>query len=509
MRRRSAGLILALLVTAGLYSDDGAWNSAFTLGSGPIYAPEASGLISLKKEVLIFDGRETAAHFLFENASSRPLAVECAFPVTILIETAGPEGSFRSPPQEKGSPVYPRIRDYLTVTASGTIPDTEENNTPRYLSEGESPPFIAIAIEADEAPVPIDAILLEPRVSREPPETRLTFHYRHKITFPPQSETSVTVVYRAPLLAGDYGGGEGRYYRWDYIIGTGGTWSGPIEDFYLLLPSSWKGKPTEFPLIHSDEAVEIRYVSDYEPESGERFELTGKEESLLSSITAFEKLITNCLRAPQRVSPPRPAALGLLRNIDSSDYLPEKADLYAPEGIYPDIGFGPERAFDSLHQSAWCEGVPGDGAGSWIAWDLARPVSGLTLRNGYNRMLFSDSFFSSPFYRDHLAEKAPGRGDYFLLNNRVRQLDILREEGGTFTRLYSLALRDSRNIQSFPVLPLPAGRYRAVIKSIYPGTLWQDTCLGEITFHEGALELKRDPFFRRALEGKLFLEKFP
>ena len=84
---------------------------------------------------------------------------------------------------------------------------------------------------------------------------------------------------------------------------------------------------------------------------------------------------------------------------------------------------------------------------------------------------------------------------YFAKNNRVKALDLVRDDG---TPVERLRLADTREIQRFNVT-LPPGTYRAVIADVYPGSRWNDTCLGEMTFIPGTAvgfdELNRDGFF--------------
>ena len=88
---------------------------------------------------------------------------------------------------------------------------------------------------------------------------------------------------------------------------------------------------------------------------------------------------------------------------------------------------------------------------------------------------------------------------YFEKNNRVSTLELQKDNG---EKAAVLRLADSRELQYFAVSLAP-GTYRAVIASVYPGSKWKDTCLGELRFYPGpvgaaAAELSRlaaEPFF--------------
>jgi hypothetical protein len=89
---------------------------------------------------------------------------------------------------------------------------------------------------------------------------------------------------------------------------------------------------------------------------------------------------------------------------------------------------------------------------------------------------------------------------YFEKNNRVKTLDLVHDDGSLVQRLQ---LADTREVQRFNT-SLPAGIYRAVIVDIYPGSRWNDTCLGELRFVQGTAEgldlLGRDTFFSQFLK---------
>ncbi|HOJ50353.1 MAG TPA: hypothetical protein PKW55_06035 [Spirochaetota bacterium] len=57
-------------------------------------------------------------------------------------------------------------------------------------------------------------------------------------------------------------------------------------------------------------------------------------------------------------------------------------------------------------------------------------------------------------------------------------------------------LNDTKDMQFFDI-DLPKGKYRVYIRSIYKGTNWSDTCLGEIRFYKDIRKvIEEDDFLK-------------
>lgn len=122
--------------------------------------------------------------------------------------------------------------------------------------------------------------------------------------------------------------------------------------------------------------------------------------------------------------------------------------------------YGPAHVADDKAKSAWVEGVKGDGINEYIVVNLSKPTTliKLSIINGF-------------------AHKK-----YWAMNNRVRQLHIgpMSGHGGE-----TITLEDSMKPQEVTLAkPLKIMQIKFTIKSIYPGSKWQDTALSEITFLE-------------------------
>jgi hypothetical protein len=121
--------------------------------------------------------------------------------------------------------------------------------------------------------------------------------------------------------------------------------------------------------------------------------------------------------------------------------------------------YGPENLFDDDTDTAWVEGVPGQGIGQWIvvAFDRIRLVKSIEVINGYAK--------------DHLV---------FQKNSRVKDIKI--EFSGRDEPAY-FKLKDSETPQLVPLpddAPLKAYWIKFTVESVYPGTKWEDTAISEL-----------------------------
>jgi hypothetical protein len=166
----------------------------------------------------------------------------------------------------------------------------------------------------------------------------------------------------------------------------------------------------------------------------------------------------------------------------ASSSLDDPAPVYTQEGKIPEAGFGALSLFDGIRETAWCEGVSGDGIGEWVEFELTKNVEGFEIQNGYNMSLFA----------------VPGKDidTYYGKNNRPKRIEIASLDGKI---KLTIDLEDTERLQYFDARYLPKGRYRVYIRAVYKGSRWQDTCLGEITFHPAAPlfpQLETDAFFK-------------
>ena len=120
------------------------------------------------------------------------------------------------------------------------------------------------------------------------------------------------------------------------------------------------------------------------------------------------------------------------------------------------ITYGPERMFDGKRNTAWTEGVAGDGAGQYIQiyFDKPLPVRGLQVTNGY-----------------------PKSDNIYKWNGRVRQISIATSGGATSR----FTLKDNGKPQFVPVPGTGAISWlRLTIRTVYRGERYRDTTIAEI-----------------------------
>lgn len=113
-----------------------------------------------------------------------------------------------------------------------------------------------------------------------------------------------------------------------------------------------------------------------------------------------------------------------------------------------------EMVLDGTGNTSWVENAAGYGIGEWIELQLgaSRQITHLKIRNGYDK----DSR-----YRE---------------NGRVRSFTLTFSSGET--RTFSLA--DHPALQTFAVGPIPTSFVRLTINSVYEGSRWEDTALGDV-----------------------------
>ncbi len=244
-------IFLVILVCHGAVSDDGSWSESFTTESGSIYSTEESQDIALEKELLVFTGSETHVYFQFRNLTDKDLVVDAGFPVKHNINSYAVGDFMFVPISPYGPSEVPLVNYFKTQEfvyeedeRRGYLEDAvllvPENNNREFISAAAADSEVSFSIMQDGSVVPIDQVLLE-RVA-DPDELSLTFHYKHQLKFGPGQTSVVEVRYDYDLHFGSEGGGFGDVYRWDYVIGTGGTWSGAIEEFYLVVPGKWSDR---------------------------------------------------------------------------------------------------------------------------------------------------------------------------------------------------------------------------------------------------------------------------
>jgi hypothetical protein len=128
--------------------------------------------------------------------------------------------------------------------------------------------------------------------------------------------------------------------------------------------------------------------------------------------------------------------------------------------------YGPESLFDNADNTAWVEGVDGQGIDEWIvvAFDGLRLVKEIEIKNGYM--------------------KDP---TLYQKNSRVKEMKV--EFSGRQKR--SVVLKDTGAAQPIALpkdQPLKANWIKFTIESVYPGNKWEDTAISELHIVSEAIE---------------------
>ena len=516
-------IVLILIMSNSLFSfaDDGSWNKSFTIDGGSIYSDNENTEIELIKEILIFTGKYTKAVFQFKNRSNKAVTVSCGFPVQYDIEAFFGGDSLEVEishyaPNEK-IPVlsymetlpleYTDPDDYLFGLTTDIILNNSFNNSREFISSQQTPEDLIFNITQNGKMVRIEKVLLERYAGEE--GAGVTFHYKHSLHFKPGEISTVIVKYNQDLYHGSDGMSD--TYLWNYVIGTGGTWKGPIGELVLLKPSDWNGSIDELNIIYENDHITLLSSKEYEPERDRTYNLRGFSFDIMEEYEYFENILPVLkkmwINRSKLLIQPTGAVQELVSNISASSYLPDRLSVFTNNGVILKAAFSPAAAFDGLTETSWCENVQGDGIGEYIELTLSEEVWGLSINNGFTRLPAKDWFFDDRngknLFNEKVKDDPKGFKDYFIQNNRVKRLSITNTLGQV---IYTLNLADQRDIQTFPGIKLSPGTYRFVIEEVYNGTKWKDTCIGEIYFLETENNQKintitNDQFYIEALQG--------
>jgi hypothetical protein len=117
-------------------------------------------------------------------------------------------------------------------------------------------------------------------------------------------------------------------------------------------------------------------------------------------------------------------------------------------------------AIDGMLETAWVEGVAGPGVGEWIQLDFpgTAEIHSVNLDVGYDR-----------------------DADIFYANNRIKRATFIFSSGEQVETTFS----DSRGMQTIVLARAPGPNIettfiKMVIEEVYPGSMYDDTCLAEI-----------------------------
>ncbi|MBT3273753.1 MAG: hypothetical protein HN368_11390 [Spirochaetales bacterium] len=480
-------LPLLLILTLPLWSDDGSWAATSLIIEGALYIQDEHPFIELEKEFLIFEGfdsQKTQAVFFFKNSSDNGTEIEAGFPVLAEIELVIDEDKDRF---YIGQGQYGDEGGSLDIAKAAFGPklknDKDLNDddywdmSPYYINIDESSgrtrvdrkdfyDIFNFQIEENGDEIFWDYVVIETEINREKYSStaRITFHFHHVLQFSARAVSEVSISYYSNLLTGESNNGFAfeRYYNWRYFLGTGATWKNPIGVLYLIMPAElYPELPPDFHRVGEYKGKALFVAENYEPARNTVLSVGQSETSGLTE--SYYRYIW--FDDARKVAPPDSPAQPFVRVNNASSYLRDQVTVYTSDGVMEKAGFGPIAMFDGVAETAWCEGVSGDGIGEWVEFSLIEDTEGLIFHNGFNMSLVE------------IREK--NIHTYYEKNNRVKSLRISSLEGPDE---YQINLDDTKEPQLFDDILLKSGSYRLTILDVYAGTRWADTLIGELKF---------------------------
>ena len=522
-----------LLAAASILADDGSWSSdrGIVPAEGALYSEAGQTPIALEKEYLELTELEsgsTRAVFQFHNTSNQPLTVECAFPIRITFSLSQPyvfdargkivpdparddngklakagqfeafdfgpapgkygkgalEGSAAADwfkildiPFASWDPEAAGLEDPDIWDLAGNLArlDQYPKGRKEYPVQDLQSPF-GLKMDQDGTPVAFSSCVAD---FGSQPGT-IVLHFRHQLKFAAGQVSRLTVAYALETLSGKSSGGAVRYsptyttHSWNYILETASSWKGPLGDIVLAVPPGFGALPDPWKLLGTSKGRLLYRATNWKPGPKQNLSLNWG-----STTRDFEALWADPDMAQS--DPPTPAKDDTVKYLAASSALGEKADVFLEHGTWKQAPFTADRLFDGLRETAWAVRTKKGGVGESVTFQLKKPVLVAVVQNGFRRALTD--------FPPKVTES------FYAKNNRVKTLEIRQDGGGKLTQL---TLADERELQ-YLNLQLPAGIYQAVITEIYPGTQWNDTCLGELAFlpgvDAGLARLTADEFF--------------
>ena len=267
-----------------------------------------------------------------------------------------------------------------------------------------------------------------------------------------------------------------------WIDGFSGGWRAQVDRLASLIAVDDEGEPAQASV--SQAPVASRWSGRWGKIAGfgATVLLVGAGAALLSN---FQGRQTES--APPQSAPVAPTAESPAPSEPSSDAAPAQRLMQTPEAAPADaprprssnescsrsgdmtictssvlatshgIAYGPSNLTDGDDATAWVEGSLGQGAGEFVVleFDAARPVRGLSIKNGY--------------------DKSP---DIYAKNSRVKDIELRFSTGDSL----KATLKDAPGAQAVALSqPVEAKWVELIIRSVYPGSKYSDTALNELS----------------------------
>jgi hypothetical protein len=362
-----------------------------------------------------------------------------------------------------------------------------DEDNPKKIKEGETtPPLRNFTVELDGGKVEWKTVREKagqkdfpaPEVRGEmSPYRHVPYWYTFKLPFAAGQTRKLHVRYDTNyhVITGSVSeDSESSPETLTYLFSTAAVWKGPIG----------KGKVTIEAVDIPAEQVKLNLAKrfqqegntwkwefkDFEPGLGDDLHIVAHPKS-----TSFGRALPGAA-SPKENEEPRYADfvhIGKQWTLHHRDYTATATSQLAPvKKGDEEITYAASNVGDNDPNSAWVEGVKGDGVGESITLTLRTPrkVSFIAVQNGYCK--FDD-------------ESA------YSKNGRPAEFSISINDGKPFTA----AMPDERLTRHEHLIPVPddvaeVKTIKLTIQKVYPGTKYQDTCISDIDL---ITPLEKDP----------------
>lgn len=469
----------SLLLSLPALADDG-WALGYDQSSGVIYSAADHPQIALEEEVLfIDDDLSVEAHFWFKNTSDKPVKVQAAFPIDNhftgkmngdTLEASWDALGMVAVALPSSKSAIEGGKDGATLKV-GRLPRSARLPIAELVkrNQGQAEALAIPSITQDGKPITIT----EASVSLS--DVRLRIDYQHRLVFAPSAQSHVTVRYAPTVHTSSTNGGTDERYRFEYVLGTGATWKGPIGTLWLALPDWLTPQLPEALRRNGHWGNKALYVArSWEPAAKDQIQLA-------LDLSARDNAENESSKFKQLEHWAAPSGDSMARVLGASSLLKGITDVActSPSGYWKidrsKTDFAPQNLVDGAIETAWCEGAKGTGVGEWVELELASKASAIEVVSGFLK--------STP---TPLAPRPPT----FAANGRPTKLALTRADGSAVTEL---TLKDTLERQAFEVA-LDPGKYRLTIKEVAAGAKFTDTCIGELGFRPV------DPLLRTVIE---------
>ena len=511
-------VFISILQPCKVMADEGFYLGA-TVSGGIIYAENGHEHIALKREIIELQQRsemrmadytnipiyDYKVLFEFQNTANETATVPCAFPIEFRHDVG--MGFIAN---ELTIELFQLFKGELTLDESQNRSWADKV---KAELEGEKPIRKMVTLEElsslgiifkvfqDGKSIDIQQVLAEISLEENTQnkwqsQILVRFHLMHELSFKEFETSMVKVEYSVPGV--HFGYDDSKYYS-PYVLWTGRTWKGPIDEIHVVFPEGVVGLAT-FPMETHEQSIgwDRHAVSIFTHEPAEDEILVFYDHSatcgcIRDDILADKTWQRNSMKNLQTSSflsgsktVSKKCVLGyrpavkvdrtLLKNYATDPFFEHKeinGAHIAPARLKNDCEeetaivqykdyYGIEQMIDrgiskSYHEStAWCEGENGNGELVTVTFEIDADAKRIRINNGYQK-----------------------NTDIFQKNGRVKKLFL---KNTSTEETHYLDLADKSGPQEF-YASLKKGKYILTILEVFPGEKFEDTCLSNLNFY--------------------------